>query len=67
MELGQRYAQIREKWDKGAKVRPEQLLESRAIFQSAFLAILTVEQKKIYTDLELKMQGRENRPVRSRS
>jgi hypothetical protein len=55
-EFYERNAKIREKWDHGAKVHPEELLGSRGIFERDFQAILTEDQKRIYAAERLKVQ-----------
>jgi hypothetical protein len=60
-ELYERNAKIREKWDRGAKVRPEELLASRGIFEKDFQAILTEDQRRVYADQRLKLQMKSSR------
>src|SRR5262245_5227582 len=45
-ELYARNEKIRQKWDRGAKVHPEELLASRGIFEKDFQAILTEDQRR---------------------
>jgi hypothetical protein len=60
-ELYERNAKIREKWDQGAKVHPEELLASRGIFEKDFQAILTEDQRRVYADQRLKLQMKSSR------
>jgi len=61
-ELYERNAKIREKWDRGGKVHPEELLASRGIFEKDFQAILTEDQRRVYADERLKLQMKSSRP-----
>jgi hypothetical protein len=63
-ELDQRNAQIRKKWDESRRVRPEELLASRSIFERDFFAILNEDQKRIYADARTKLQTKGSRPAR---
>jgi len=60
-ELYVRNARIREKWDRGAKVHPEELLASRGIFEKDFQAILTEDQRRVYADQRLQLQMKSSR------
>jgi len=60
-ELYERNARIREKWDRGGKVRPEELLASRGIFEKDFQAILTEDQRRVYADQRLQLQMKSSR------
>ncbi len=47
-ELIERNGKIVAAWDRGERVRPQALLESRAIFERELRSILTEEQQRAY-------------------
>ena len=55
-ELYDRNAKIREKWDRGARVHPEELVVSRGIFENGLAEILTDEQRRTYGQAKIRMQ-----------
>ena len=55
-ELYERDARIREKWDQGGRIHPEELLGSHGIFERDFLALLTDEQRRVFAEQRLKAQ-----------
>jgi hypothetical protein len=66
-DLYARNGEIREKWEKGAKMRTQELLVSRAIFERDFFALLTEDQRRIYADARLRIQMLGKRPPRPSS
>ncbi len=55
-ELFDRNSKIREKWDRGSRVRPEELLASRGLFERDFVALLTEEQRRVFAEERMKVQ-----------
>lgn len=66
-QLYDRTAQIRQKWERQARVHPKELLDSRGIFERDFVAILTEDQKKSYAQEKMRLQLKGKRPPNTRS
>ncbi len=56
LEQYERDARIRAKWEQGARVRPEEILASRGIFERDLMALLSEEQRRTFADERLKLQ-----------
>lgn len=66
-QLYDRDAQIRQGWERGGRVHPEELLNSSGIFERDFVAVLTEDQRKSYAQEKMRLQLKGKRPPNTRS